>query len=227
VTTTDLRAEARRAPCALPEVTPLVAAAAAASWRARAASFLVLAQRLRELADALADVDQARARECTSFASEDRRQAVLCAGVVEALGAEALIDLEAAPLPAGGGGSLEQAASLAAQLCSQKTLLVAQLGAARLPMMEGALRQRITEMWTIEMRHLALLWPVAADLVARLDAPARERLVLLADEPARVDVVAVDLGLSPAPRLEEVLNDVLLPRLRAIGLGRISRPAAA
>jgi hypothetical protein len=225
VTTTDLRAEARRALCELPEASGL-ALVAASAWRARAASLLVSSRRIALLADCLAGIDQARARECAAFASEDRRQAVLCAGVVEALGAEAHIDLEAAPLPGGGGGPLE-AASLAVQSCSHKTLLVASLGAARLPMMEGALRQRITDMWSVEMAHLAVLWPLAADLVAKLEPAGRDRLVLIADEPPRREIVAIDLGLAPEPRLDETLADVLLPRLQAIGLGRISRAAAA
>jgi hypothetical protein len=227
VTTTDLRAEARRALCELPEAAGLALPAAASAWRARAASFLSSSRQLRALSDALASVDQARACECAAFAGEDRKLAVLCAGVVEALGGEAIIDLAAAPLPGGGGGPLESTASVAVQLCSHKTLLVATLGAARLPMMEGPLRARITEMWLVEMRHLAVLWPLASELVARLDAAAREGLVLMTEEPVRFDVVAVDLGLSPEPRLDEVLGDVLLPRLQAIGLGRISRAAAA
>lgn len=231
----DLRAQVR--PIALPSI-PALRDAAIETWRGRMvneyASASVFAALARQLADASMD-----SREVASFADEERRHGALCGSVVESLGGKALGELpEAAELPlhADAATPLEAAMRNVLSICClSETVAVALIGAERLEMPDGELRELLTTIWSDEVGHARFGWRLLSQLA--LDAGTRERLAdylelafahLVEHELAHLPLSSrpppdgVVYGLcngSDARRLFfDTVETVIVPRLDALGI---------
>jgi len=174
----DLREAARTIGVAVPSM-PHLEAAAIETWRGRMvneyASSRVFAALAEQLATAGLD-----AREVSAFADEERRHGVLCGAVVEALGGDARASLPAAPeLPLHPDARTPIEAALRNVLsvcCLSETVAVALIGAERLEMSEGELRELLTSIWSDEVGHARFGWRLLANVAPTLDRATKERL---------------------------------------------------
>jgi hypothetical protein len=237
----DLRAAARQHRVQVPEL-PQLRDAAIATWRGRmvneyqsAEVFGALAAQARRVGLALTVIEQ-----LTEFEAEERKHGVLCGAVVEALGGEACAQVtappklsehaETAPLE----GFLRNVLSVS---CLSETVAVALIGAERLEMPEGPLRELLSEIWADEVGHARFGWRVAQELLPALDAAAKARLSLylrvalrhlelhelehlpLASTPPAHGVA---LGLCSGPDARtlfyETVTEAILPPLEKLGL---------
>ena len=242
-TVIDLRLEARQH---MPELPPAAGgphdADAIATWHARmvneyssAAVFDGLAAQMRALS-----LDEDLVAECRGFAAEERRHGVLCGAVVEALGGEALAryphrepypaHVDAAPLEA----LLRNVLSIC---CLSETVAVALIGAERLEMRDGSLKELLTRIYADEVGHARFGWRLVARIVPGLPTKMRRRLsrylaVALAHlESHELDHLPVgqhfdndakQLGLCNGSDarvlLYECIEEVIVPGLEAAGL---------
>ena len=234
------RAEQLELP-ALPEMERL-RPAAIATWRGRmineyqsAEVFGALAQQAERLGLAALVIEQLR-----EFEREERRHGVLCGGVVEALGGEARADVTAPRrLPEHPGSAPLEAflRNVLSVSCLSETVAVALIGAERLEMPEGPLRERLSRIWADEVGHARFGWRVAQELLPLLDPAARTRLSLylrvalrhlelheLAHLPleSRPPAAGAALGLCSGPDarvlLYAAIDEAILPQLEALGL---------
>lgn len=237
----DLRTAARLHRPLVPDL-PELRPAAIATWRGRmvneyqsAAVFSALSQQAERVGLA-----SAVAQQLSEFEAEERRHGVLCGGVVEALGGEALAEVTTPrPLPEHADvppleGFLRNVLSVS---CLSETVAVALIGAERLEMPESPLRDVLSGIWADEVGHARFGWRVAQELLPRLDDAARSRLSLylrvalrhlelheLLHLPltSRPPAAGVALGLCSGPDArvlfyETVTSAILLP-LEALGL---------
>ena len=174
----DLRAEARRT---LPDLSacpkPLFGPAIF-TWRARmqneyssSAVFEALAAQL-----ARAGFDASVVRECASFAGEERKHGSLCASVVAALGGEATVRLPPLPAFPTHPDAPRRAAALRNLIhvsCLSETVAVALIGAERLEMPEGPLRELLSVIYADEVGHARFGWRLLERVAAELDAEER------------------------------------------------------
>src|SRR5262249_42293712 len=120
------------------------------------------------------------AREVEGFADEERRHGVLCGAVVESLGGDARAELpvvEAFPLHRDARTPLEAALRNVLSICClSETVAVALIGAERVEMPEGALRELLTTIWSDEVGHARWGWRLLAEVAPSLDASTREGL---------------------------------------------------
>lgn len=178
----DLREQARPHRPRLPQL-PGLTAGALATWRGRMINeyqsshvFAALAEQARALGLAAEKVDALR-----EFAAEERRHGVLCGAVVEALGGEARALLaEPRALPQHRSvepleGFLRNVLSVS---CLSETVAVALIGAERLEMPEGELRELLTKIWADEVGHARFGWRLLAELAGSLPLAQRARLSL-------------------------------------------------
>ncbi len=239
--TLDLRSLAREVRPGVPSL-PGLAGSAIATWRGRmvnehgsARVFEALAAQMEQAGLGAELVDA-----CAAFAGEERRHGVLCGAVVEALGGEARAEaLEETPLPlhpevAPLEGVLRNLLSIS---CLSETVAVSLIGAERLAMPEGELRDLLTTILADEVGHARFGWGLVARHVPDLDPAARLRLgaylrVALAHleshELAHLPVDAYPppegaaLGLCSGAEARELFYEtvqgVILPRLRSLGL---------
>lgn len=237
----DLRAQARANMPAIPSL-PSLRESALQTWRGRmvneftsAAVFEGLAAQIRA-----ANLDPALAAECERFAAEERRHGVLCGAVVEALGGEAVAHRparDAYPVHADVDPREGLVRNLLSISCSSETVAVALIGAERLEMPEGSLRELLTTIWADEIGHARFGWRLVAQVVPTLDDAARERLsaylaVVLAHLEAH-ELAHLPDGDGPPPEgaalglcsgrdarrlLYETIDEVILPGLEAVGL---------
>ena len=177
----DLRDQARRH---LPEVPrlPHLREAAIGTWRGRminehssARVFDALAHQF-ELAGVSADV----VKEVQHFAVEERRHGVLCGSVVEALGGEAYAEIpEGAEYPEHDDADSPLEAALRNMLsicCLSETVAVSLIGAERLEMPSGELRDLLTGIYADEVGHSRFGWRMLGQLAPTLDKATKERL---------------------------------------------------
>ena len=240
-TVLDLRTAARQHRPALPDL-PALRIAAIATWRARMVNeyqsadvFATLGKHAEAIGMAAKVVEQ-----LFEFEAEERKHGVLCGGVVEALGAEARAEV-ATPrsLPKHPGtapleGFLRNVLSVS---CLSETIAVALIGAERLEMPDGPLRELLSEIWADEVGHARFGWRVAHELLPGLDGAARLRLSLylrvalrhlelhelshlpLASTPPAEGVA---LGLCSGADARELfyatVSGAILPRLEDLGL---------
>jgi hypothetical protein len=181
-TTLDLRVDARAhapdvdAPAALRD-------AAVATWRARMVNEHGSAGVFEALAEQLAGagVPSDTVSCCRRFADEERHHGALCGAVVEALGADAVapaLQREPYPLHADADAPLEAALrNLLSICCLSETVAVALIGAERLDMSEGPLRQLLTRIYADEVGHASFGWRLLPRLLADdAEGALRERL---------------------------------------------------
>ena len=242
----DLREAAREAvPAALPQL-PHLREAAIETWLGRmrnehgsARVFEGLAVQLR--AAGLPDLEVER---CLAFAEEERYHGVLCGAVVEALGGEALGPaLPEAPFPTHPGASPLEAAlrSMLSVCCLSETVAVALIGAERLDMPEGPLRELLTGIYADECGHANFGWRLLPGLLAQTTASDRAGLEaylrlafghLEAHElshlpaeggfPAEGAALGLCNGASARGLFYDAVEQVIVPGLQAAGLDAAS-----
>ena len=176
----DLRSDARRHTPKVPSF-PALAHAARETWRGRMINEHGSARVFEALSAQLARAGFAEdvVAECARFAAEERMHGVLCGAVLEALGGEARAAIDD-PMPfpdhadvAPREGALRNMLSVS---CLSETVAVALIGAERLEMPEGALRDLLTRIWADEVGHARFGWRVLAAEAPSLDAATRARL---------------------------------------------------
>jgi hypothetical protein len=176
----DLHTEARALAVSVPAL-PHLYASARATWLGRmvnehasARVFEGLALQMQE-----AGLDRAAVESCRTFAEEERTHGALCGAVVEALGGRAEAPARRDdPFPMHRSvspieGVLRNLLSIS---CLSETVAVSLIGAERLEMPTGPLRQLLTRIWADEFGHARFGWKVVPDLLPRLTMTQRERL---------------------------------------------------
>lgn len=177
----DLRDAAREHMPALPPNLEALYPSARETWRARMVNEYCSAPVFEGLAEQIREVglDEARVEECLEFAAEERRHGMLCGAVVEALGGEAV-----APRPHRDDFPRHRDVSALEALirnllsicCLSETVATALIGAERLEMPEGPLRDLLTTIYADEVGHARFGWRLVGEIVPRLDAATRDRL---------------------------------------------------
>lgn len=238
----DLREAARAVAVTLPN-RPVDLAAARATWRGRmvnehgsSAVFMGIAAQMVE-----AGASPAAVAACRTFAEEERRHGVLCGAVLEALGGEARWEADPPePVPPHADVAPREAVlrNVLAVCCLAETVAVSLIGAERLEMPAGPLRDLLSSILADEVGHARFGWRWLAAEAPSLDAAARDRLSaylrvafrhLEQDEHARLAVgrqapavADAALGVCDALAQRDLFRDtvvqVIVPRLEAQGL---------
>ena len=115
---------------------------------------------------------------CRSFGAEERMHGVLCGAVVESLGGQAVAEVdapEAYPMHEDVGELEAALRNLISICCLSETVAVALIGAERLEMPEGELRELLTRIYADECGHSNFGWRNLAKLLPE-DPAMRERL---------------------------------------------------
>jgi hypothetical protein len=237
----DLRAVARRYAPNVPDL-PALREAAIATWRGRMinehSSARVFEGLSRQLAAAgVHDVVD----EVAGFAAEERRHGILCGAVVEALGGEAWAEIpDGAEYPLHEDAVTPLEAALRNMLsicCLSETVAVSLIGAERLEMPAGELRDVLTSIYADEIGHSRFGWRTLARLAPSLDRATKERLgdylevafaALVEHELAHLPVSsrppeeAVAYGLCSGPDARalffDTLVDAIIPALELHGI---------
>jgi hypothetical protein len=240
----DLQAPAQKLRPALPTLELLneLRPAAIATWRGRmineyqsAEVFGALAEQAERLGLAATVSQQLR-----DFEAEERRHGVLCGSVVEALGGSARAEVSTprrlpqhADVPAL-EGFLRNVLSVS---CLSETVAVALIGAERLEMPEGELRELLSRIWADEVGHARFGWRVLHELLPTLDDGAKARLSLYlrvalrhlelhellhlpleSRPPAAGAALGLCSGADARTLLYESIEQAILPPLETLGL---------
>jgi hypothetical protein len=237
----DLRAAAAGLSPAVPEL-PHLRESARATWRGRMVNEFASSRVFEGLAAQIraAGLGTADAEQCGVFAEEERKHGALCGAVLQALGGEAVApdrEEHAFPLhtevpPA--EGVLRNVLSIS---CLSETVAVSLIGAERLQMPAGELRDLLTRIWADEIGHARFGWLFAARRLPSMDASQRARLgAYLAVAFAhleRHELAHLPLAGTPPPEgaalglcdgadaralFYATVADVIVPRLDALGL---------
>jgi hypothetical protein len=160
---------------------PELEAAALLTWRGRMINEHTSAEVFEGLARQLAGagLEPELVSECAAFADEERHHGVLCGAVVEALGGEARFERpETDVFPEHEDVPRAEAAlrNLLSISCMSETVAVSLIGAERLEMPDGALRELLTKIYSDEVGHARFGWRLAARLSAMLDQDGRARM---------------------------------------------------
>jgi hypothetical protein len=166
---------------------------------------------------------------------------MLCGAVVEALGGAAITEIpdgEEFPTHDDAKTPLEAALrNLLSISCLSETVAVSLIGAERLEMPEGELRELLTRIYADEVGHARFGWRIVREMGPGLDAETKERLgqylsVAFAHveehELAHLPESAVPppdgalLGLCSGPSARTLfyatIHDVIIPALEQVGL---------
>lgn len=178
--TLDLRALSRGVAPEVPDL-PHLRVMAINTWRGRMINEHSSARVFEGLAEQLAAAGMDDfTPELRGFAVEERRHGVLCGAVVEALGGEAVAEIEEGPeypLHADAETPLEAALrNMLSICCLSETVAVSLIGAERMEMPAGELRDLLTKIYADEVGHSRFGWRTLARLAPLLDAAAKERL---------------------------------------------------
>jgi hypothetical protein len=118
--------------------------------------------------------------EVRGFANEERRHGILCGAVVEALGGEAIAEIDAGdeyPEHEDAASPLEAALrNMLSICCLSETVAVSLIGAERIEMPDGELRDLLTRIYADEVGHSRFGWHTLARLAPSLDAGTKDRL---------------------------------------------------
>ena len=176
----NLRDQAREHMPVVPNI-PELNEAAIGTWKARMVNEYGSARVFEGLHRQLSkcDLDPSDLDRLASFAEDERRHGVLCGAVVEALGGEAVAPpLPVVPFPEHPDVSdLEGAIrNLISISCMSETVAVSLIGAERLEMPEGPLRELLTTIYADECAHANFGWRLLGDLLERGGAAMREKL---------------------------------------------------
>ncbi|MEL6348816.1 MAG: ferritin-like domain-containing protein [Myxococcota bacterium] len=166
----DLRDAAQAQAPKLPTVAPDLRAIAQMTWASRMINeheshtvFLALADRLESIG-----LDEEMVAKCREFADEERSHGVLCGAVVEALGGAAAAtppDLGEMPTHADVGDVEAALRDLLSICCLSETVAVALIGAERLAMPKGPLRDLLTRIYADECGHAHFGWRLVPQLL--------------------------------------------------------------
>lgn len=176
----DLRDLSRKVKIDLPDH-PHLRDGAIATWRGRMINEYSSARVFEGLCAHArrAGLDAKLVTAVEGFAAEERNHGVMCGAVVEALGAEAYAphrEEYAYPVHADVGELEGLLRNLLSISCMSETVAVALIGAERLEMPEGPLRELLTRIWSDEVGHARFGWRLVHELVPTLDADAKARL---------------------------------------------------
>jgi hypothetical protein len=168
----DLREEARRHRPDLPLVPHLVASAVA-TWRGRMVNEHGSSRVFEALADQIdaASMGAPRSAVCRGFADEERTHGVPCGAVVEALGDEARAEArgsESFPLHVAVSPLVGVLRNVLSVCCMAETVAVSLIGAERLEMPSGPLRELLTRIWADEIGHARFGWKLLAEILPDL-----------------------------------------------------------
>lgn len=237
----DLRAPAR---ASAPRVaaSPAVRARAIATWRGRMVNEHGSARVFEQLAAQMARAGFASdvVGACAAFAGEERTHGVLCGAVVEAFGGSALATpLAEANLPEHEDVDRSEAVlrNVLSVSCLSESVAVSLIGAERLRMPEGELRDLLTRIYADEVGHARFGWRLVAAEIAHLDGAARARLgaylavafahleahelahlPLTGPLPLGAETAGVCDGAEARALFFATVTDVLVPQLEALGL---------
>jgi hypothetical protein len=240
--TLDLRDAARSHMPRVPTDLPHLQQAAIGTWRGRMINEHSSARVFEGLAlqFAAAGIDDV-VEEVKGFASEERRHGVLCGAVVEALGGEAFAEIpEGDVYPAHEDAASPLEAALRNMLsicCLSETVAVSLIGAERIEMPEGELRELLTGIYADEVGHSRFGWRTLQRLAPTLDQDLKDRLGdylevafehLVEHELAHLPVSSkpppegVALGLCSGPDARKLFFDtvteVIVPGLEVHGI---------
>ncbi len=237
----DLRRQARVLRPELGEVSPYLRERAIATWHGRMVNEYRSHRVFESLAEQLerAGLSAERANECRGFSAEERQHGVLCGAVVEAVGGEARARI-ASPRPVPDHpevSPLEGVLRNVLSVCTcSETVAVALIGAERLEMPEGPLRDLLSRIYADEVGHARFGWKLCAEVVPTLDDDAKDRLgaylraalghleqhELQHIPPGQAAPGDERLGLCSGDEARLLFYDtvfeVILPRLEALGL---------
>lgn len=237
----DLRADAR---ASAPSVaaSPAVRARAIATWRGRMVNEHGSARVFEQLAAqaARAGFSSEVVGACAAFAHEERRHGVLCGAVVEAFGGQAVAPaLAEAQLPEHLDVDRREAVlrNVLSVSCLSESVAVALIGAERLRMPGGELRDLLTKIYADEVGHMRFGWQLVTSEAPDLDAGARARLgaylavafahleahelahlPLTGPLPDGAETAGVCDGAEARDLFYATVTGVLVPRLEALGL---------
>jgi hypothetical protein len=227
---------------------PITREAAIETWRGRMINEYTSSTVFAQLADQIASVPEwkneaAMIAEVRAFADEERRHGALCGAVVEALGGEArateheTFTPNAFPLHEEVAPAEAVLRNVLSICCLSETVAVALIGAERLEMPEGPLRDLLTTIWSDEIGHARFGWRLVAKMSRALDEEAKRRLSqylavafdhLIDHELAHLPVTAevrengeaygLCNGQDARALFFATLNEVIAPRLTALGL---------
>jgi hypothetical protein len=241
VTSIDLREAARRFAPAVPHA-PHLREAALATWRGRMVNEYASSRVFEGLAAQIraAGMDGELAVECDAFAEEERTHGALCGAVVQALGGQAVAsDRKEGPFPMHADataieGVLRNVVSIS---CLSETVAVSLIGAERLAMPEGELRDLLTRIWADEIGHARFGWRLVAQLLPGVGREARTRLAaylaIAFAHLERHELAHLVVGAAPPPEgaalglcdgadartlFYATVSKVIVPRLEALGV---------
>ena len=178
----DLREQARHhQPSIELPANEAVRHSAVATWRARMVAEHGSARVFEALHGQLvrAGLDGRRAARVAGFAEDERRHGVLCGAVVEALGGEAiapalaLVEVPEHPDVSPVEGAVRNLLSVS---CLSETIAVALIGAERLEMPDGELRELLTRIYADECGHANFGWGLLEELLTEVDSEGMARL---------------------------------------------------
>jgi hypothetical protein len=233
----DLRTPARAERLRLGEYASRLSAPAIATWRARMLNEYTSSEVFEALARELAGAGFATdiAEECAAFAEEERRHGVLCAVVVEGLGGEARVSTPARrafPRHRDAPARARALRSVIHVCCMSETVAVSLIGAERLQMPEGPLRELLTRIWADEVGHARFGWRLLETCASSLDGAERRAIeaylpVALADleahelthlpdrdAPPGGECLGLCSGREARVLLHETIEHVIRPGLR-------------
>ena len=235
--TLDLSVEVVAHAVAIPPPGPL-APAVIATWRGRMINEHGSSRVFDGLADQLARFgDVEAAAECRGFAAEERAHGAMCGAVVVAAGGEAVADglpVRAVPAHADTTPRAAVARNVISICCLSETVAVALIGAERLELPDGPLRELLSRIWADEIGHARFGWrylaqlelddaeraAVAAYLPVALRALEQHELAHIPVQVWPPEGAAYGLcdGADARTLFYETVDEVILPQLDALGL---------
>jgi hypothetical protein len=239
-TTLDLRHQARDRLLSGLSPGPLTASVIA-TWRGRMINEYGSSYVFDGLAVQLQALEQiAEAEEARVFAAEEREHGVMCGAVAESVGGVAFA--EVAPtrhIPVHADTTPRAAAirNVISICCVAETIAVALIGAERLEMPEGPLRELLSRIWSDEIGHARFGWRYLARMLPALEPHEVEAISrylpvafagVEAHELAHIPITntwaaeAATYGLCDGNDARilvyETFTEVIVPKLEALGL---------
>jgi len=238
----SLRREARGEGFELGDYPPALRDAAVGTWRGRMINEHGSAVVFEGLATQLAAMG-ARSElvsACRGFADEERRHGALCGAVVEALGGEARAPANQQPdFPQHADAASPREAALrnlVSICCLSETVAVALIGAERIEMPAGPLRELLTEIYADEVGHARFGWAHLEELLGGDEQLARRlgvylrvafghleqhelaHLPLTSVPPPEGNVLGLCRGADARLLFYETVEQVIVPGLDAHGI---------
>jgi hypothetical protein len=151
-----------------------------ATWRGRMVNEYGSSHVFEGLAAQLAALGRTEdAEECRVMAGEEREHGAQCGAVVESAGGSAVAEALAQrtlPIHADTTPRAAVVRNIISVCCLSETVAVALIGAERLEMPEGPLRELLTRIWSDEIGHARFGWRYLHDELPQLDAAERDAI---------------------------------------------------